>query len=255
MICDAHVHVGYYTRLGHDEPFYWSPRRVVGVLARCGVRDFIVSSTNAQVEGISRADILREAREMRLRAGTGAYQFYWLSGRLYDEDRSLSFLDTGLFDGLKFHELETPWMQKRKRDLFRVLAIAAERELPVQFHCAPFSGCSAADLMTLAERFSSVRFDFAHFRPADETVAVMERCPNVFTDVSTFGSYEFENLPALPPRVEERIMFGTDFPTLHARTASGLTAWYRARIGNFTKAFDAERSTRAFQAFLHGGTR
>lgn len=47
MLCDAHIHVGYYARMGHDKPFYYSPRRVVGVLNRCGVDEFIVSSTCA----------------------------------------------------------------------------------------------------------------------------------------------------------------------------------------------------------------
>ncbi len=252
MICDAHVHVGYYNRLGHDKPFYWSPRKVAGVLIRCGVSEFIVSSTNAQVEGISREDILREGREMRLRAGSGAHQFYWLSGRLYDEDKSLSFLDSGLFEGLKFHELETPWMGKRKNDMLQILAVAAERELPVQFHCAPCSGCSATDLMTLAERFPQIRFDFAHFKPADETVSVMERCPNVFADTSTFRAYDFKGLPTISRHVRERIMFGTDFPAMHARTATGLTAWYRNQIRDFAKYFDIDCSTCAFHRFLFG---
>ena len=252
MICDAHVHVGYYNRLGHDKPFYWSPRKVAGVLIRCGVSEFIVSSTNAQVEGISREDILREGREMRLRAGAAAHQFYWLSGRLYDEDRNLSFLDTGLFEGLKFHELETPWMQRRKKDLLRILAVANERHLPVQFHCAPLPGCSAADLETLANRFPGVRFNFAHLNPADETIAVMKRCPNVFADVAAFRSREYPKIPSVSPDVRNRIMFGTDFPAMHARTSARLTSWYRARIRAFSKCFDMSAATLAFHHFLSG---
>lgn len=250
MICDAHVHVGYYNRFGHDGPFYWSPRKVAGVLALCGVSEFIVSSTNAQVKGISREDILREAREMRFRAGAAAHQFYWLSGRIYDEDPELSFLDTGLFEGLKFHELETPWMQRRKGDLLRVLAIAAERRLSVMFHCAPLPGCSAADLATLAGDFPAVRFDFAHFNPPDETIAVMERCPNIFADVSTLRMDDYETIPPPSSNVKNRIMFGTDFPAMHARTNAGLAEWYRKQVERFAHVFDADKASRAFHAFL-----
>jgi len=50
VILDAHVHMGYYERRGSSEPWYYSPRRVLGVLDRCGVDEFIVSSTCAQVE-------------------------------------------------------------------------------------------------------------------------------------------------------------------------------------------------------------
>ena len=82
MLCDAHVHVGYFSRKGYDEPFYYSPRRVVGVLNRCGVDEFIVSSTCAQVEGIGIADIVREASEVKRIAGRRAHIFFWLSGVL-----------------------------------------------------------------------------------------------------------------------------------------------------------------------------
>lgn len=87
FICtDAHVHMGYYTRYGYEEPFYYSPRRVVGLMDRCGIDEFIVSTTNSQVPSISLSDILREAKEMKRLAGKRAHQFLWLSGRIYDSD-------------------------------------------------------------------------------------------------------------------------------------------------------------------------
>ena len=65
MICDAHVHVGYFSRKGEEEPFYYSPRRILGVLNRCGVNEFIVSSTCAQIDSITIDDIVNEAKEMK----------------------------------------------------------------------------------------------------------------------------------------------------------------------------------------------
>ena len=43
MIYDAHIHMGYYLWAGYTEPFYYSPRRIVGLMDRCGVDEFIVS--------------------------------------------------------------------------------------------------------------------------------------------------------------------------------------------------------------------
>ena len=120
MLCDAHVHIGYYSRKGREKPFYYSPRRVVGVVNRCGVDEFIVSSTCAQVEGIGIADIVREAREVKRLAGQRAHIFFWLSGHLYDEDPEMCWLNLGLYDGIKFHEGETSWMQRRQKDLRRI---------------------------------------------------------------------------------------------------------------------------------------
>lgn len=78
MICEAHVYVRYYSRKGREEPFYNSPQWVVGVLNRCGVGEFIVSSTCVQVEGIGIADILREAMEVKRLEGRRAYVFFRL---------------------------------------------------------------------------------------------------------------------------------------------------------------------------------
>ena len=87
MIYDAHVHVGYYSRKGREEPFYYSPRRVVGVLNRCGVDEFIVWSTCAQVEGIGIKEIVREAKEMKRLAGCRVSGFYSRRVRCADSHR------------------------------------------------------------------------------------------------------------------------------------------------------------------------
>ena len=73
MICDSHVHIGYYPRKGYDRPFYYSPRRIVGILDKCGVGEFIVSSTCAQIEEIGVADIVRKRCEMRRCPGTDRF--------------------------------------------------------------------------------------------------------------------------------------------------------------------------------------
>ncbi len=242
---DAHVHVGYYSRIGREEPFYYSPRRVVGVLRRCGVEDFIVSSTCAQVECFPLADILREAREMRRVADACAHQFFWLTGRFYDVDRELKVLDTGLYEGLKLHELETPWMGARRRDLERVLAIAEERRLPVQFHCGP-EPCSPRALAKIAAKFPSVNFDFAHCSPMDEMAEVISDLPNVWTDVAwladdawaQLGDYDWHG----------RIMFGSDFPAYHAKEELRVLEEYRRKLFCWQSVgFDGQK---AFHRFL-----
>lgn len=242
---DAHVHVGYYSRLGSREPFYYSPRRVAGVLRRCGVEDFIVSSTCAQVTCIPLADVLREAREMKRVAGAHAHQFFWLAGRFYDENRNLKVLDTGLYEGLKLHELETPWMGARRSDLGRVLAIAEERHFPVQFHCGP-GPCSPRALAKIAAKFPSINFDFAHCFPMDEMAAVMSDLPNVWTDVAwladdawaRLGDYDWHG----------RLLFGSDFPAYHAKKGGGFTELYRKTLDEFCERVG--ESDAAFKSFL-----
>ena len=126
MICDAHVHIGYYPRKGYDRPFYYSPRRIAGILDRCGIDEFIVSSTCAQMEEIGIADIVHEARELKRLAGNRAHVFFWLSGHLYDQDPEMGWLESGVFEGIKLHEGETPWMKCRKKALRKILLAASE---------------------------------------------------------------------------------------------------------------------------------
>ena len=249
MLCDAHVHVGYYSRNGREEPFYYSPRRVVGVQNRCGVDEFIVSSTCAQVEGMGIADIVRETREVKRLAGRRAHVFFWLSGHLYDEDHEMHWLDLGLFEGFKLHEGETPWMQRRQKDLRSILSVAAERGLPVMFHAGPVAGCCPSELSKLAFDFPSIHFNFAHCRPMDEMAKVIADNPNVWTDTAYMAFDEFPRLRDYD--WHDRLMFGTDLPVWQSHDDVGLTKRYREYVCAFRAAGLEDASNVAFHDFVN----
>lgn len=248
MLCDAHVHVGYYSRNGREEPFYYSPRRIVGVLNRCGVEEFIVSSTCAQIEGIGIADIVREAREVKCLAGRRAHIFFWLSGGLYDEDPEMRWLDSGLFEGFKFHEGETPWMQKRRKDLRRALSIAAKRRLPVMFHSDQNEWCRPSRLAELACQFPAIQFCFAHCRPMDEMAMVIAECRNVWTDTAYMALDEVPKL--IDYDWHGRLMFGSDLPVWQAHENCSLTEIYRKSMQSFSTKWRLDKSNRAFSNYL-----
>lgn len=228
---DAHVHVGYYSRYGKAEPFYYSPRRVVGVLNRCGVDEFVVSSTCAQVRGLKVADIVREAREIKRLAGKRAHIFFWLSGHLYGEDRTLSWLKTGLFEGVKLHECETPWMRKRHGDLLNVLQFVSRYGLSVQFHSGMGGPYAPQKLARIASAFPNTRFDFAHCIDMEAMSAVLAQCPNVWTDTAYLPLDEFNRLSDY--EWHGRLMFGSDLPVWQAHGDVGLTMMYRKYVEAF----------------------
>lgn len=225
MTCDAHVHMGYYPRKNQGSLFYYSPRRIVGVLNRCGVSEFIVSSTCAQMAGIGLKEILREAREIKRLAGKRAHVFMWMSGHLFDEDPKLTWLEDRLIEGFKFHELETPWVTKRRRDLNRILSIASERKMPVMFHGGCSDGCRVDELARFVRKYPDVRFDIAHCPDLDDMARLVRDFPNVYTDVaclcppnmSRIGDYDWR----------ERLLFGTDLPVWQMKETCSLTRRYR----------------------------
>lgn len=249
---DAHVHMGYFDRYGHEEPFYYSPRRVAGLLGRCKAGEFIVSSTCAQVECIPLEDIFREAREMRRVAGAQAHQFFWLSGHLYDEDRELTFLDTGLYEGVKFHEGETAWSRARRKDIERILAMVGERGLPVQFHCGPLEGCKPGELARWAEKFPGIRFDFAHCYEPEEMALVMADHENVYVDALCLYEDDMRRLADFD--WHGRLMFGSDFPARHRDPAAkGFAIEYRRMQRLFAlSGVDGDAAFRRFVGHVHG---
>ena len=247
MFCDAHVHVGYYSRKGREEPFYYSPRRVVGVLDRCGVDEFIVSSTCAQVEGIGIADIMREAREVKRLAERRAHVFFWLSGHLYDEDPEMLWLGSGPFEGIKMHESETSWVGERQRDLRKILTRAESHGIPVMFHVGPSDLCHPLKLAKLAREFPSIRFNFAHCRPMDEMAKVIADCPNVWTDTAYLAFDEFPKLRDYD--WHGRLMFGTDLPVWQSHEDVGLIKRYREYVRAFRGTCLVDSAYQAFRDF------
>ena len=115
MTCDAHVHVGYFPRKGREEPFYYSPRRVLGILDRAGVMEFIFSSTNA-VWDFNGDAMHREAREILRLAGKRAHAFFWVTDEYLKHDPDLSGLPD-FYEGFKLHGGETPWLRISTRRL------------------------------------------------------------------------------------------------------------------------------------------
>ena len=251
MICDAHVHTGYYSRKGYDRPFYYSPRRVLGVLNRFDVDEFVVSSTCAQVAEIGIEGIVRETREMKRIVRERAHVFFWLSSHLYEQDPEMKWADTGFFEGIKLHEGETPWMKQRKDDLRRVLTFAERKALPVMFHAGEDVGCRTLELAEIAHEFPAVRFNFSHWRPMDEMARVIAERPNVWTDTAYMSIEDF-------PRLRDydwhgRLMFGTDLPVWQACENVSLTKRYREYVRAFLFAGMGAMAGSAFSSFGNRG--
>lgn len=151
MIADAHVHVGWFYCHRHGELRYFSPRRIAGIMERCGVEAFLISSTSAQADGITNEGLLAESNEVRRVMGRQCYQFLWVS---WDNRENLtSLLDSGLYAGIKLHEKEGGWLESHAMDLFRVLDCVRERGLPVQFHSGEDPYCGPSALMKIARLY------------------------------------------------------------------------------------------------------
>lgn len=263
QVCDAHVHVGRFYRMTHAETFdrddfYYEPKVVAEVLKACGVSEFIFSSISCQQQ-VPIEDVKREARETCAAFGPGAHPFYWVTGPFYDDDPDFRILDEGLFEGVKIHELETPWVKERPKDLDRMLSILEERSVPVQFHAGEGEGCAPHELLPFALRYPKLRIDFAHCRPYREMIDCLKQCPNLFTDTAFMPAEYYPELVAAG--VEHQVMFGTDlpiqggfYPWSNDDVAATLEKYYRDELVEVSKAgYGDNVMGESFKRYLKGG--
>lgn len=243
---DAHVHMGYFPRWGRDEPFYYSPRRILGALTRAGVDEFIVSSTNAvwDAEGTS---MHAEAREMKRLAGGRAHIFFWVSLRYLAHDPDLSKLPEGLYEGLKLHGGESAWLLHPAK-LRRVLSLAQERAFPVQIHTGKNdNGISNAvgEYLPFCRRFPELSVDLAHGCPHAEVPAALADLPRVFVDTA-FVAPQMVAAWLEAGVDERRILFGSDLPAPQRYGKIGLAAYVRRESRNFLSPYILSDNAKRF---------
>lgn len=215
MICDAHVHVGRYYKYtpGAGErdrvDFYYTPQHIADVLKSAGISEFIFSSISCQ-RHVPFDVVEREAHETVDAFGPGAHPFLWVTGFYFDKDPDLKVLDSGFWHGVKIHELETPWVKRRPKDIERILSVLEERDVPVQFHTGEDEGCYPHEILPFVMRHQNLRVDYAHCRPHKETIECLKRCQNLFTDTAFMPTECYPDL--VSAGVDGQVMFGTDLP-------------------------------------------
>lgn len=226
--------MGYFPRLGGEEPYYYSPRRIFGALTRAGVDEFIVSSTNAiwDVEGKA---MHAEAREMKRLAGQRAHIFFWVSMRYLARDPDLARLPEGLYEGFKLHGGESAWLQEPEL-LSRVLSLAKERSFPVQIHTGMndrgFSN-TIGEYLPYCRRFPELHVDLAHGKPHEDVPTVLAEHPNIYVDTAFVGP---ETVKAWlnAGADERRIMFGSDIPAPQRHSKISPSAYVRRESQKFS---------------------
>ena len=249
MIFDAHIHVGYYNRYGQDGPFYYSPRRVCAVLKKCGVDEFIYSSTSMQTIGVVFDDVHKEMLEVQRLFGRGAHPFLWVSRRYRRVDSSASLVRFGFYEGIKLHGLEMSWIVDGDK-LEPILMTAEKHNKPVMVHTGHGINASPLKYLPYIKKHPKVRFNFAHGCPLRETMQCLSEAPNLFVDISCMSEADIEKLSNSV--FTDRVLWGTDFPTLAARSGEPLTANMRRSIAAYNRLANRIDFDRNFNRYLKG---
>ena len=251
MICDAHIHVGYYSRKRYAEPFYYSPRRICTVLKKCGVEEFIYSSTSMQTHGINFDDVNKEMWEVQNIFGKGAHPFLWVTKRYHFTSPGISDLGFGFYEGVKLHGMDgSYWITKNADALEDVLSSAERHDKPVIIHTGSEEDSCPLNYLPFILKHPRVRFNLAHGRPRNETEECMKSAPNVFADVSFMDPDDI--LKFAEDGWADRLLWGTDFPALMTYTDGSPTKTMRMYISFCNQLSEKIDFTANFHKYLNG---
>lgn len=245
MICDAHINIGFqYNKDGKWVSY--SPRRICTVLRKFGVDEFIYSSASMAWGNKSIDNVHKEDVEMQKLFGRGAHPFLWVSRRYMRTDPSLSVLRYGFYEGVNL-EVDELWKFQDKK-LERVLSIAEELKKPVTI-CTSYDSLAMWFLEPI-KRHPNVRFNLAHGCTLCRTMECLDASENVFVDISGMSDQDIYHL--VTTEYDNRILWGTDFPTVAVRYGEPLTANMRRNMLVYNALSERVDFATNFQRYLKG---
>lgn len=199
-IWDAHVHIGRFRDL------YFDPAQIALDLTSLGVQRWVVSSTTL-CEGIDCFhESLKELDAMEVVAPGCAIPFLWVVPEMVSDLEC--YLDPR-FVGLKVHARAHRWSPNGKA-LQSVAKIAAQKNMPLKLHTGGQTRCNAGAYHKLCRNNPDTKFILAHGRPADQALAVLKECSNVFVDTAFMPIEDVATL--IHSGMNNRILFGSDYP-------------------------------------------
>lgn len=228
MLFDIHVHMGQY----FDD--YYTPPRILRTLRAAGVSHFAYSSTSAVVTDDS--DFLLEERVAMYELSSGkAKPILWVTHDMLKKSKDLSLYMNdvgGKIVGLKVHGVSEHWDPFGK-NLKRAFDIAKEHKIFVMLHTGEREECEAGLYNRICSAYADVPVVLAHGRPVQQTVGMLQDCPNTFVDTSFMPYEHLQKL--LEAGFTDRILFGTDTPIPGRHLKSSLPRHLRARIATSKK--------------------
>ena len=150
--------------------------------------------------------------ELQQLAGNRLLPVLWITPEMLLHGRLKCFLDSPIsWKMLKIHpQLHPIEWHSNGENLRKVIRLAKKMNLPLLIHTGEFAGCYPSLFEKTIRNNPSVTFILAHGRPLEETITMLQRYPNVFTDTAFMPIDNILKLCNLG--FASRILWGTDIP-------------------------------------------
>ena len=208
MIVDFHTHVDDVPALGWHLPV----EDVLAQLDQAGIeRAVVMTIVDAPIHRAEALDDLAAAcarADGRLYAFARVHPWHEKAAELLERA-----LDSQGFRGVKLHGVST-LAHPGSEPVLRLLRIAAERGVPVMFHCGDDPFTTPFELADAARAVPGAAVVLAHtggYAHTEDAIAVAEELPNVYVDTSAMP-YPGAIAEAVRRIGAERVLFGSDAP-------------------------------------------
>ena len=203
-IIDAHIHLGQFYNQ------YTSPLELKEYLDSVGVKRFAASSTTI-CEG-HYEKVIDEIRELKNVCGDSLSPILWILPQMLKDGGLGMFMDSGIkWHCLKIHPQlhPTTWVNF-SLELQQVVSLSSKLQIPLLIHTGEKEGCYPSLYEKAFSEHPSVTFILAHGRPIDETIDMMKKYPNVWTDTAFMP---IEHICMLcDENLSDRVLWGSDYP-------------------------------------------
>jgi predicted TIM-barrel fold metal-dependent hydrolase len=229
---DSHVHIGQFREI------YFEFDTVFDVIFNCGKIDKIVYSSTSSCKPKVQYDFVRNEIEKALQKYPAevASPLFWVVPDYVNQRISVGKTMTDLpYTGFKLHPYGNDWDFENNMEqtdiIHAVFDYADRRDMTVLIH----TGESGVDRPGRFERFfgeyENAKVILAHCRPAGETIEIMQKYKNVYGDTAFVPKSTINAVKAAG--LENRLIFGTDFPITHYYCGEGksLGEQYKQDIG------------------------
>ena len=200
---DNHVHIGWYT------DGYHSPTEVWQAETEAGIMEIAVSSTSTCAELYKL--VVEEMLLLKKIGGDNVHPLLWVTPQMMKTWGIRYMLHSKVnWQGVKLHwGAHREWYYNKKL-LYKVLALAQEKSLPILLHTGESKECQPSVFKSIINEFSNLSFVLAHGRPIKQTLNILQSCPNTFVD-TVFMPIEHISL-LIEDNKCDRMLFGTDTP-------------------------------------------
>lgn len=206
MIIDNHAHMGWFS------DGYHSPRKVWGDIISAGIGQAAISSTSTCADLYH--NIKTEFYQLFSYAGKeNIIPILWLSPRMLQKRWPLRKLLKAKIEwrAIKLHYVSHPEWGKFPELITSALNVARVLgNIPILFHTGEWENCHAGVYEPIIAKNPDLTYVLAHGLPIKETVAIMHKYSNVWTDTAFMPIKDIQNL--CNAKLSHRIMFGSDIP-------------------------------------------